>query len=213
MQLPQRLSPLRAIALLMILVSSVGCAGSSSTVLDRAPLDRVDSDDAVVVLATSDGRYGEKVYEGTGSEVARRVRRALLRKLRYVETVPRMSVAGARQVCLDRGARFLVVPEIHHWEDRATQWSGRLDRVEIDLTLIDLDVDTRRRLRFEAHSAWLTFVNAPTIDLLDEEFEQAVLSLLITSSGSSPTEVPETSATESTEAADEDDSFSISVSD
>jgi hypothetical protein len=37
----------------------------------------------------------------------------------------------------DQGIPYVLLPDILHWEERATEWSGRRDRIEVRLDLID----------------------------------------------------------------------------
>lgn len=38
----------------------------------------------------------------------------------------------------EAGASYLIVPAILHWEDRATEFSGLSDRVEIEIVVIEI---------------------------------------------------------------------------
>lgn len=206
---PERRS-LRATALAALTLALGACGGARTDTLDFEPIALVAAEDGAIVVTPRDGRYGRKIYEGSGYEVARRVRRALLHRVRVAETIPYTTVDEAERICARRGARFLVWPEIHHWEDRATQWSSIPDQVQIDLTLVDRWTDARRRLRFVANGWWLALVDDAVQELLDEDFEDAVLWLLADATLERP---PRPEAPTSVGADDEDDgAFSIRIS-
>jgi len=51
---------------------------------------------------------------------------------------------------------FTIKPEILHWEDRATEWSGRPDRVSISLQTYDRHGRTVDASVIDAKSSWWT---------------------------------------------------------
>ena len=66
-------------------------------------------------------------------------------------------------------------PEILHWEDRATEWSGKSDRIEIQLVIYD--AVTRKELANSSYtgtSKWATFGGDHPQDLLPEPTYQYV---------------------------------------
>jgi len=70
------------------------------------------------------------------------------------------------------------VPEILHWEDRATEWSGKPDVIEVRLTLID--VASGRPLDetvISGKSKWATFGGDHPQELLAVPFEQYAAAL------------------------------------
>lgn len=132
-------------------------------------LPAAGEDVAVRVVTPADGAYGGKPAVGSGALVAAAIERVANASYRDVGTGP--AGAGA--------ARTLeVTPRLLHWEDRATNWSGLLDRVEVELRLRDLPSKRERTLVFEARNGWLTFVNNPPEALLDASFEAALQELL-----------------------------------
>ena len=67
------------------------------------------------------------------------------------------------------GFNYLVAPAIAHWEDRATEWSGRPDRIEIELrTLRTSDGATVALASIEGRSRWATMGGDSPEDLLAE---------------------------------------------
>jgi hypothetical protein len=73
--------------------------------------------------------------------------------------------------------RLRIQATIEHWEDRATNWSSKLDEVKVQLRLFEAK-RLRRVLTYYAHSSWWTYVNSRPEKLLDSDFEEAVLELL-----------------------------------
>ena len=73
---------------------------------------------------------------------------------------------------------YYVVPEILHWEDRATEWSGLPDRIEVKIIVSD----ARRNGEIgsaiiSGKSKWATFGGDHPQDLLPEPIKIYVESL------------------------------------
>ena len=90
------------------------------------------------VTTPADGRYGKTVYDGSGRMTSDIVATAFMRRLSRVDQADgpqsnEEALASARKM----GATYLVAPDILQWEDRATEWSGKPDRAEIRLRVVD----------------------------------------------------------------------------
>ena len=70
---------------------------------------------------------------------------------------------------------YLVTPNITHWEQRATEWSGIPSRVSISLTVIDAEtgVEVRSAL-LESRSAVVTFIRPNPDNLAQQMIDQQV---------------------------------------
>lgn len=92
---------------------------------------------AFFVQIPADGRYETKVYPGSGEKVASVIVEQIQPHSRAVDME-----ACSRESCASRarlaGSDYLVLTEIINWEDRQTTWSGRRDRVTLDISVIDL---------------------------------------------------------------------------
>ena len=144
--------------------------------------------DRICILTPADGRFESKVYEGTGQIVASRIVYALRADYADLLVLNPGSESDAKVDCGERGGRYLVVPAILHWEERATGWSGLPDHIEIQVSLRDLTSGTTRQFLFDAQTSmgvggflWAAFFewgNLPASRLLDARFDRAVVALL-----------------------------------
>ncbi|MGH8696177.1 MAG: DUF4823 domain-containing protein, partial [Burkholderiales bacterium] len=99
---------------------------------------RLDRQKAVYVAVPRDGSYESKPYVGSGQIVAQAVGAAFARSAPQVHVAETQgtteeALASARKL----GAGYVVVPTIAHWEQRATEWSGRPSRMAIRMTILD----------------------------------------------------------------------------
>ena len=128
------------------LAAGVGCARHGVDVTTAAA-EKLTPAATAYVAVPEDGRFGTKVYTGSGLEVAALVAEALSSRLRRVviaegEQAPAAALAGARAA----GLTYLIRPSILRWEDQPTAWSGGADRAKIPAGGAR-DCDRRRRGR------------------------------------------------------------------
>ena len=92
---------------------------------------------AVLVATPVNGKFEEEDYPDSGQQAAEVVRLAFSRFASKAE----ISKTCKAVDCLaneGRGKyRYYIVPEILHWEDRETQWSGKPDKVSLKITVVD----------------------------------------------------------------------------
>ncbi|HEX6811392.1 MAG TPA: DUF4823 domain-containing protein [Planctomycetota bacterium] len=124
----------------------------------------------VEVLVPADGEYAGKAYPGSGKAVALRIQQTAATRFGDVKLVESTGVTGAK-------SRLRIQAVLQQWEDRNTTWSGKADEIQVQLSLHDA-TRVRRTLTYYAHSSWRSFVNTPPEDLLNSDFDAAVLELL-----------------------------------
>lgn len=138
-------------AMVVVIALGLSACTASYTQRDTAGVEassvRLDSDQMILIAVPADGAYGGRTYAGSGRTVAQKTAAAFSRYARRVQIAPTQTanreelLAAARTV----GARYLVIPSISHWEQRATEWSGIPSRVS--LGMVTVDVATGKELR------------------------------------------------------------------
>lgn len=149
-------------------LSLAACASKQTvdpTISGDAPLS---TEDRVLVAVPEDGRYQQIVYHGSGAATARAVEAAFAQRLRSATLGERYeSRAAALKAAEASGSDYLIEPKIVHWEDRATEWSGRPDRIRVSIAVIDV---TSRMVVHSAtirgRSSWWTLGGDRPGDLL-----------------------------------------------
>ena len=130
---------LRPAIFLAALFAIVGCVGSQTTTsLVDNKTGVIGEETSFVVAVEADGTYINKPHPESG----RMARDAMVAALStYAGTVTEMrsyvpedaAIMGANE----QGADYLVYLKLHHWEERATEWSGLPDRIRVEIRLID----------------------------------------------------------------------------
>ena len=73
---------------------------------------------------------------------------------------------------------YYVIPEILHWEDRATEWSGLPDKIEVKIIVYDGGTGNEvASTLISGQSKWATFGGDHPQDLLPEPLNNYVESL------------------------------------
>ena len=115
-----------------------------------------------------DGNYGSTPYPGSGNFLSSATRNAVLFHLKRVEKATHVeAIEAALSRAKEMRLTYVFNPTILHWEDRATEWSGKLDRIAIKL--IVLDVESGKNISstvLSAASKWATFGGDHPEDLL-----------------------------------------------
>ena len=115
----------------------MSCGTSYQQTVVKPSISSLDAGKAVLVSVPQDGFYGTDVYVGSGQMTAAVSRAAFLRLVMQSDVTTDCHGTD----CFDRaragGYGYYVQPEILRWEDRATEWSGISDKVEIRLTIFD----------------------------------------------------------------------------
>ena len=119
--------------------------------------------DEVAIALPKDGQYGETVYAGSGNMVRLAVINCLSSKGLLVVTTDEAGVAVAKRAEVHK---WQVKPIILEWEDRATEWSGKPDRIRIELQTTDSDGRICDRVVVSGVSKWATFGGDHPQDML-----------------------------------------------
>jgi len=108
--------------------------------LTGKPQAKLDSRGEVLIVTPQDGRYGTINYSGSGQMTSQEIMSAFARHTKHVSiTTACSSIDSCLNKAKENGHSYLVYPEVLHWEERATEWSGIPDRIEVKITLLAVD--------------------------------------------------------------------------
>lgn len=154
----------------LFLLGTVACVHTydMTPAVGAAPDIVLQRGSSILVGVPGDGSYGHQHYHGSGQTTATELSTALFAHTRNV-TIERAAESRDEYVekAREEGVQYLILPTIAHWEERATEWSGRPDRITIRLDLIEVDsgrvLDTTT---VSGKSRWFTFGGDHPQDLL-----------------------------------------------
>ncbi len=172
-----------AIAILPLALAAFVLSGCKSTYTEKntsnEPPPILKSNSRVYVAVPFDGTFKDKVAQGSGKVTAQAFQAAFMRYTRSVyiskfqESVTE-AIDSARRGNLD----YVLYPAILEWQDRATEWSGRRDRLSLKVELIDLSTSKVVFSReIQATGKWMTDGGETPNQLVNEPAEQYVNAL------------------------------------
>jgi Domain of unknown function (DUF4823) len=164
----------------LALLGLCGCA--DTTQLVRQPgvnTVKLAPNDSIYVALPRDGAYGDEIYQGSGLTTAQTILSSFAKRARRAEIAQTFQpydavLATARNIV----AKYLVNPTILHWENRATEWNGIPDRIEVKIEVIDVPTDsTAASVIIKGKSGLATLGGDNPQDLLPKPVEEFVSGL------------------------------------
>jgi len=171
---------MRQIFILFMILLMVGCSAKYQLIKigDSPGITKIKKGESILISVPSDGYYGAYRYANSGRMTAQAIKNAFSRYTNNVKFSSCSSMDKCLQMAIEKGYVYLVFPEIMHWEDRATEWSGKPDRIEIKIIVIDvLNKKEISSVIIKGRSKWLTFGGDHPQDLLSDPINAYVSTL------------------------------------
>lgn len=166
--------------LTLLIAISFASACTSTYVQDdlRAPTERLQSGRSILIATPSNGFFASKEYPASGRTTALAVQSAFARYSNNIAVSAECRDLDCLKSSQSTPVDYYVVPEILHWEDRATEWSGIKDKLEIKVAVYDATDGTElSATTISGKSKWATFGGDHPQDLLPEPLGRYVDSL------------------------------------
>ncbi len=155
-----------------------GCSAKYNSVSVTKSTELLARNRPVVISTSADGRYNTTTYSGSGTSTANAVSAAFARFTDNVKTIPACTDLPCLKQHSQLNEGYYVVPQILHWEDRATEWSGIPDKIEVKITVYNANSDNVVSSSIlSGRSKWATFGGDHPQDLLAEPVNNYVATL------------------------------------
>jgi len=140
---------------------------------------KLTADDSFYISIPADGTYGATTYSGSGTMTSRLLLSAFSKRARNVQMAKTpQGFKDDLQAAREGNLGYLVYPTIMHWEDRATEWSGKPDRVEVKVEVFETPSGSLfDSVIIKGRSGLATFGGDHPQDLLPDPMEEFVTSL------------------------------------
>ena len=140
---------------------------------------QLESSGSAYVALPKDGRFEHIVYYGSGKKLANATLMAFSPYLKNIVIGEKIEKLGqALETAGDGNHTYLIYPEILHWEDRATEWSGKQDRLIVQITVTNVATGgVLDRGTLKGTSKWGTWGGDHPEDLLAEPLKNYAASL------------------------------------
>ena len=165
----------------IIVIASLftACADSHQIIRDDTSSVRLTLDDTIFISVPSDGVYGANIYRGSGQNTAQIINSAFAKHTHSIKVASStQSFDEAREAANKNGQKYLIYSTILHWEDRATEWSGIPDKVEVKVEVVEVETgNTVSSAIVKGESGLATFGGDHPQDLLPGSIDEFVSSL------------------------------------
>ncbi len=142
------------IALSLVSVALTGCTSTYNREVLTAPSGTLQRNYSVVVEVPENGRFDGAVYQRSGQMTADALRAEFLR---YSTDVKLVATGNTKANYSGINNSYYVLPQILHWEERATEWSGKPDRIKIKVEVFDTaTMSPQSAVIFSGKSKWFT---------------------------------------------------------
>lgn len=169
-----------ALAAVLPLLILFGCADSHQLVRQGSDANpKLTPTDSIYVAMPRDGVYGNDTYQGSGATTVQVLVAAFAKHARSVEAASSyQTYEQALSTARAKGFKYLVFPTILHWEDRATEWSGIPDKVEVKVQVVEAASDAVIDSGIvKGKSGWATLGGDHPQDLLPKPIQEFVSAL------------------------------------
>ncbi len=131
---------MKKLIMISAILGIVGCASTATIEQDSAYSNpNISKAVSAYVSLPQDVAYGGRSFTGSGGSVSAIISASLSRYLVSVEEADSVeNFHDAMQQARISGADYLFYPSIILWQDRATEWEGKPDIVEIKITVVDV---------------------------------------------------------------------------
>jgi hypothetical protein len=170
---------LPAILLVALLATVLGCKHTYEQVPVTSTGVKLRSNGTVYVATPADARFKKEIIVDSGRTAAKAIREAFARHARLA-WVGRRPETRDEALSSAQGipSTYLVYPTIVRWEDRSTENTGRRDRIELKIEVLDpLSGEVLHATVLKGTSRWFTDGGDKPDDLLTEPIEKYVASL------------------------------------
>jgi len=166
------------ILMFALILAITGCVSTYTENRLIAPSIKLSRSTPVVIATSENGRYGTIDYPSSGRMTADAIKSSFIALANDVSIL----TTCKNLLCLKSETKtapvYFVVPEIIHWEDRNTEWSGIPDRIEVKISVFnDQDPKPLASALITGKSKWATFGGDHPQDLLPEPISKFVKSL------------------------------------
>ena len=166
---------MKRIVVVMLLCFCITACARMNIVPISESAKKLDRSGKVFVVTGVDGKFGSTVYTGTGDEFTSLVMVEFAKYATGYEILPHMPLTNAVSEAKAKDAKYVVTPEILHYEDRNTPWSGRLDQITVKVTVYLADDGSMAQSSMvTANNQWATLVNNRPMVLINKPLVEMV---------------------------------------
>lgn len=154
-----------------------GCAATYNHQVLKEAEAKLERGKGVFISAPKNGWYGKTEYKNSGKMTGNAIKAAFSKFSNNVFISDVCTGLECLRIVPSEVYAYYVEPEILHWEDRATEWSGIPDKIEIKISIYDSRLNAVTAVVISGRSQWGTFGGDHPQDLLHDPVNSYVQGL------------------------------------
>ena len=158
----------KIIFLFIIALSFVSCTSTYKYDFNNPSNETLEKNKEIAVSVSEDGSYGSDIYNGSGRTLSKTIRQQLKEYSSNVVVLKNNETLNDFTDEEIKNYDYIVIPEILHWEDRATAWSGIPDKIEVSIEIYDSKRNLLKSAILSGKSASMTLGSTDPSELLEE---------------------------------------------
>ena len=146
----------------------LGCTSTYEYQTNNPTTTKLEKNKIVAIATSEDGFYGSDIYEGSGkilSMVVRQQIKIYSSKVTILENKIKIEDFSEKEI---EEYDYIVIPEILHWEDRATAWSGLPARISFSIQIYNNKKELLKSTILSGKSASMTLGSTDPGELIEE---------------------------------------------
>ena len=169
---------MKELLIVLIGIFLSGCTASYSQQIVTNASSKLERGQGVFISTPKNGSYGKAEYKNSGKMTASALKAAFSRFSNNIYISEGCSGRECLKIIPTGKYAYFAEPDILHWEDRATEWSGIPDRIELKISIYDAALGTEiASTVIVGTSKWSTLGGDHPQDLLPEPVNRYVESL------------------------------------
>lgn len=128
---------MRIILILIATIVFSGCAAKYENANLLIPNKKLSKESRVIIATPENGFYQTTEYRSSGKMTALAVKSAFSKHTSNTKVANDCKTLECLKEKYPSNFNYYVVPEILHWEERATEWSGLPDRITVQISIYE----------------------------------------------------------------------------
>lgn len=120
----------------------------------------------ILIVTPENGQYGDDEYLTSGDDVTKALAKEMETYSKQISVIPTtVKIEDIRDEDLQNND-YIFIPQILHWEDRATRWSFRPDRIKVNFNIYNSNRELVNSYLITGRSAYIVWVSRQPNSLL-----------------------------------------------
>lgn len=153
--------------ILFAIIALTSCTTTYRNIVETPIGPKLEQDTRILISTPKDGQYNTINYFGSGKILKGEIQKEVSKYTDYLEVLDNCHSYDSFDNSLS--GDYFIESTILHWEDRNTEWSGRPDRIKIQISVYAMSTSKKiTEYIFSGKSSVISFGGHHPEDLLEK---------------------------------------------